>query len=189
MLFLCAALCGCAGSNARESAVKTLESYVGLCASERTRDAKNLLMPNANQEIPCPNVSVASKISVDDNLIYTAEAGDYRLTDTGNGWRIDMRRLMTDNSPAGVLNRLRDVLMHEDVQGLMSLILPGSMDIEEPQAFWDAHVSSLNALYAAISATAVPWFQMEGRQAVCDVSGILLTFEVKDGRWYWVANW
>lgn len=185
---LCLALCGCAGSNARESAVQTLESYTKACAAGRTQNAQALLMPNANQDVPCPDETVAEKIQVSDRLIYTADIGHYRLTDSGNGWRIDMRQLMNENSPESILSQLCDALIAEDFQALTALILPSRMPQEDAQTFWAKHAASLNALYAAISATAVPWFQMEGQRAICDVSGILLTFEVHDGRWYWVPN-
>lgn len=185
VLSLSALLCSCATSNAREKAQNTLESYISSCTSNRTQQAKKLISPHLNQEQVCPDESITKHIATNQNLIFIAKTNDHKLTDDGQGWKLDLRRLMTDNTPEATLHRLRDALQNHDDQALKQLIAPKTLLNEDFATFTQKNASKFNALYAAISATARPWFQMEGNQALCDVSGILLTFEVHNGRWYW----
>lgn len=186
-VLLCFSLCGCASLDARESAKDTVESYLSACVSGREGSARDLLMPEANLDVPCPESSVVSQISVAGDLVYVANTGRHHLVDSGSGWQIDIHSLLTSNSPEGVLSRLRDALFAGDMEALEALILPEDVP-SDMERYYSGHVSLFNGLYAAISSMSTPWFQMEGKRALCDVSGILLTFEVREGRWFWVLS-
>lgn len=169
----------CATSSAQQKADKTLNSFVESCSEQDDEDARKYLLNADNRIAVCPTELPQHAVKTD----ILAIRSNSQFIKTQHGWKLNPGDSFSTDSPQLRLKQLKYALLHQDLQKLNKLIVsktaPNNLDewIQSSQA---------NEIYAAIALQSNPWFVVEGKTAVCNVSGIQLQFEWNDGEWKWL---
>lgn len=176
-------LFGCAASSPVHRAESTIDQYFGACEHEQPEKASQMLRhPNAQID-PCPEATFRN----DKALEMMAIRNDTQFEYQNGQWRLQLDQRFLPNSLHLLLFQLKYALKSEDVSRFLALVLPSAHRSSQDVSAWISS-SQANDLYAAIAAHPNPWFQIVNQQAICEVSGITLTFQVENGRWYFVPE-
>ncbi|MBQ8036673.1 MAG: hypothetical protein IJ268_06735 [Proteobacteria bacterium] len=180
LLISCAAcFCGCAGTSAND----TYEGYVRACQKENTDKAAQYLA-NPDTPDPCPDPDTARDLPSHAELFMRADVGSGQLTSEQDKWRVLIPPEFEPNTPFLFYYALKTALKTKDHIRLAKL-LPTEDARNWPEKDLKTWLESAEAndLYAALSASPAPWFEIDGNRATCEAGGRHLTFEMNAGKW------
>ncbi|GEM_PF-7120461 len=175
-------------STPKGEANSVYSDYLKACSrGDETTAQDYLLHPNAQVDA-CPDSQEklrALKTAKKANIVITAQNSSALFVQTNGSFKIDPGSTFTPNTLKNQLRSIKYAIKNADVQTLSGLIHSSSRPSEEILQQWIVS-SAAQDIYAAAATNPNAWFQIQGTKAMCQISGIVLNFEVDDGIWRWV---
>ena len=181
----CVASCA---STPQSGARQVYSDYLGACARGDEEGARAQLLHPKDPIDPCPDSPEAIdqlKSSQNAPMTIVAQNSSAQFVQSGDSFKIEPGDAL---SPAFIRNQLKMLkyaIKNADVEKLSELIAERTRPPSDALAQW-IESSRAQAIYAAIAVNPDAWFQIDGSHALCQVSGIVLNFEVEGGQWKWV---
>ena len=175
-------------STPKGEAQSVYSDYLKACNRGDEAAAQNyLLRPNAEVEA-CPDSQEkleALKAAKKANIVITAQNSGALFVQTEGGFQIDPGSAFAPNSLSNQLRSIKYAIKNADVPALSELIHSSSRPSDDVLQQWIVS-SEAQDIYAAAATNPNAWFQIQGNSAMCQISGIVLDFEVDNGIWRWV---
>lgn len=179
-------LASCA-STPQSAAHDVYSDYLGACARADEQSAReSLLRPNATVDA-CPDSPEEIKVLQAEKkqpVLVVATNSSAQFILANDGVKIDLGSAFDSTHIKNQLRAIKYAIKNADADALSRLIVTSKCPTPEDLKQWIGS-SQAQAVYAAAAVNPDAWFQIDGPRAKCQISGIVLNFEVEDGVWKW----
>ena len=179
-------LCLSCASSQKTAPQSVYDKYLDACVREDEDVARGYLVKN-NVLAPCPatlgNIP-KSKKAVYRPVVIVAHNLSGQFVQSDGDMQIDPGMALDPKSIENKLILLKYAIKNEDVSALSDMILSSKRPSLEYLKKWIVS-SDAQDIYAAAATNPDTWFHVRGKEAICQISGIVLKFEAELGAWKW----